>query len=150
VALIRRETADLVPQVSDSRGTGPLGKERGVVFVILFSIITLGIYYLVWVYKSHEEIKEHSGQGVGGVLGLVIALVVGFVTPFVLPSEIRKMYERSGRESRVSGWTGLWATLGILILIGPIIWFVKVQGALNRYWRIATTEPPAETPVAAG
>ena len=55
--------------------------------MIFFSIITLGIYYLVWVYKSHEEIKEHSGEGVGGVLGLVIALVVGFVTPFVLPSE---------------------------------------------------------------
>ena len=74
-------------------------------------------------------------MGVGGVLGLVIALVVGFVTPFVLPSEIRKMYERDGKESGVSGWTGLWATLGLLILVGPIVWFVKVQGALNRYWR---------------
>ena len=119
---------------SASSNTGPLGSSRGVVFVILISIVTLGIYYLYWVYKSHEEIKEHSGQGVGGVLGLVIALVVGFVTAFVLPSEIRKMYEQSGRESRVSGWTGLWATLGALILIGPIVWFVKVQGALNRYW----------------
>jgi hypothetical protein len=119
-----------------SRNTGPLGKERGVVFVILVSIITLAIYYLYWVYKTHEEIKEHSGQGIGGVLGLVVALVVGFVTPFVIPSEIRKMYEQDGRESPVSGWTGLWATLGILILIGPIIWFVKVQRALNSYWRI--------------
>ena len=119
-----------------SRNTGPLGRSRGILFVILISILTLGIYYLYWVYKNHEEVKEHSGQGIGGVLGLVIALVVGFVTPFVLPSEIRKMYERDGRESRVSGWTGLWATLGILILVGPIVWFVKVQGALNRYWRI--------------
>ena len=118
-----------------SGNTGPLGKERGVAFVIFVSIITLGIYYLVWVYKSHEEIKEHSGVGVGGVLGLVIALVVGFVTPFVLPSEIRKMYERDGKESPVSGWTGLWATLGLLILVGPIVWFVKVQRELNRYWR---------------
>ena len=104
-----------------STNTGPLGKERGPVAVILFSIVTIGIYYLVWVYKNHEEIKEHSDQGVGGVLGLVIALVVGFITP---------------KESRVNGWTGLWATLGLLILIGPIVWLVKVQGALNRYWRI--------------
>ncbi|MDQ4081337.1 MAG: DUF4234 domain-containing protein, partial [Actinomycetota bacterium] len=37
-----------------SRNTGPLGRERGVVFVILISIITLGIYYLYWVFKSHE------------------------------------------------------------------------------------------------
>jgi hypothetical protein len=118
--------------------------------VIFFSIITLGIYYLVWVYKNHEEIKEHSSQGIGGVLGLVIALLVGFITPFVLPSEIRKMYERDGKESRVSGWTGLWATLGILILIGPIVWFVKVQGALNRYWRLKSGQgqPGDEMPVA--
>jgi hypothetical protein len=135
--------------VSASRNDGPLGKERGIVFVILISLLTFGIYYLVWVYKSHEEIKEHSGQGIGGVVGLVIALVVGVVTPFVLPSEIRKMYEREGKESRVSGWTGLWATLGILILIGPIVWFVKVQGALNRYWRIhRETQAPGSAPVA--
>ena len=114
---------------------GPLGRERGVLFVILISLITLGIYYLYWVYKSHEEIKEHSGQGVGGVIGLVIALVVGFVTPFVLPSEIRKMYEREGQQSRVTGWTGLWAILGILILVGPIVWFVLTNRALSGYWR---------------
>ena len=129
--------------VNVSRNTGPLGKERGVVFVILISIITLGIYYLYWVYKSHEEIKQHSGQGIGGVLGFVIALVVGFVTPFVLPSEIRKMYEQDGQQSSVNGWTGLWGTLGILILIGPIVWFVKVQGALNRYWRIKSGQADA-------
>ena len=115
--------------------TGPLGKERRPLAVIFFSIITIGIYYLVWVYKSQEEIKEHSGQGIGGVLGLVVALVAGFVTPFVIPSEIRKMYERDGKVSPVNGWTGLWATLGLLILIGPIVWLVKVQRALNRYWQ---------------
>jgi hypothetical protein len=121
--------------------TGPLGKERSPLAVIFFSIITLGIYYLVWVYKSQEEIKEHSGQGIGGVLGLVVALVVGFITPFVIPSEIRKMYEQDGRVSPVNGWTGLWGTLGILILIGPIVWFVKVQRALNRYWQMKSGQP---------
>jgi len=122
--------------MNQPENTGPLGKERGTVAVILLSIVTLGIYYLVWVYKSQEEIKQHSGQGVGGVIGLVIALVVGFVTAFVLPSEIGKMYAQDGRESRVNGWTGLWATLGILILVGPIVWMVKVQNELNRYWQL--------------
>jgi hypothetical protein len=115
--------------------TGPLGQERGVLFVILISIITLGIYWLYWVFKTQEEIKVHSNQGVGGVLGLVIAIVVSAVTAFLIPSEVGKMYQQDGREPPITGWTGLWATLGILILIGPIVWIVKVQGALNRYWQ---------------
>ena len=45
------------------------------------------------------------------------------------------MYERDGRESRVTGWTGLWATLGALIIVGPLVWLVTVQRALNRYGR---------------
>jgi Domain of unknown function (DUF4234) len=136
--------------VNVSRNTGPLGQERGVLFVILISLITLGIYYLYWVYKTQEEVKEHSGQGIGGVLGLVIALVVGFVTPFVIPSEIGKMYEQDGQQSPVNGWTGLWATLGILILIGPFVWFVKVQRALNRYWSSKQEQAGAELAPTAG
>ncbi len=114
---------------------GPIGKPRGVVVVILLTIVTFGIYGLVWVFKSHEEIKRHSGIGVGGWVGLIIYLVIGVVTPFLLPQEIRKMYEQDGRTSPVSGLTGLWVWPGVLILIGPIIWIVKVQGALSTYWR---------------
>ncbi len=114
---------------------GPLGKPRGVLSVILLTIVTFGIYGLVWVFKSHEEIKRHSGIGVGGWVGLIIYLVIGVVTPFLLPQEIRKMYEQDGRTSPVSGMTGLWVWPGIFIIIGPIIWIVKVQGALNAYWR---------------
>jgi hypothetical protein len=116
-------------------GAGPLGTPRGVLKVILLSIVTLGIYGLVWVFKSHEEIKKHSGIGVGGWVGLIIYLVIGVVTPFLLPQEIRKMYEQDGQKSPVSGMTGLWVWPGIFIIVGPIIWLVKVQGALNAYWR---------------
>ena len=35
----------------------------------------------------------------------------------------------------MSGLTGLWYFPGMLILIGPIVWFVKTNGALNNYWR---------------
>ena len=66
--------------------TGPLGQPRGIGFAILMAIITLGIYTLYWVFKTQEEVKNHSGQGVGGVLGLVIYIVVGIVTWFLIPS----------------------------------------------------------------
>ena len=101
------------------------------VFVILLSIFTLGIYHLYWTYKSFEELKRHTGEGIGGVLGLVIALVFAPVNWFVLPSEVGKMYRGDGRTAPMTGWTGLWM---FLPLIGFIVWTVKVQGALNRYW----------------
>ena len=110
---------------------GPLGEPRGIFFVIAITIITLGIYHLYWAYKVFEEMKRHTGDGLGGVVGLVIALVIGVVNYFVIPSEIGAMYRGDGREAPMSGWTGLWILLPI---IGWFVWVVKVQGALNRYW----------------
>ena len=66
-----------------------------------FSIITLGIYYLVWSYKVFKENKEFSGEGVGGVIGLILALLLGIVNWFLLPAEIGNIYERMGREKPV-------------------------------------------------
>lgn len=128
-----------------SGNTGPLGQPRGIAFVIILSIITLGIYSLYWIYKSAEEIKQHTGDGLGGILALVIWLVVSPVMAFVLPSEIGKMYQRDGRQPPVSGWTGLWLFPFGILLIPAIVWYVKVQGALNRYWE---SKSPAGAPAA--
>ena len=111
--------------------TGPLGQPRGIGFAILMTIVTLGIYSLYWVFKTQDEVKNHSGQGVGGVLGLVIYIVVSVVTWFLIPSEVGKMFTRDGRPAPFTGWTGLWLLLPI---IGAFVWFIKIQGALNRYW----------------
>ena len=62
------------------------------------------------------------------------------------PSEIGKMYKADGREAPFSGWIGLW---WLLPLIGWIIWIVKVQGALNRYWESKTGTAPEAAPVPA-
>ena len=110
---------------------GPLGQPRGIGFAILIAIITFGIYTLYWVFKTQEEVKVHSGTGVGGVLGLVIYILVSPITWFLIPSEVGKMYQGDGRVAPFTGWTGLWMLLPI---VGIFVWFIKVQGALNRYW----------------
>jgi len=129
--------------------TGHLGPPRGIGFGILLFIITFGIYGLYWVYKTHEEMKQHTGDGVGGVLGLVIWILIWPVNAFVIPSEIGKMYQRDGREPPVTGWTGLWLFPGFILLIPAIVWFVKVQGSLNRYWESKAAAAPAAAPATA-
>jgi hypothetical protein len=95
-------------------------------------VLTLGIYTFVWTYKTQEEMRRYSRNGVGGVVGLVIYIIISPVTYFIVPSEVRYMYEDlDGGKSPVSGIYGLWF---LLPLVGSLIWFVQVQGALNRYW----------------
>ena len=123
--------------------TGQLGQPRGVGFGILMYIVTFGVYSLYWVYKTQEEMKQHTGEGLGGVLGLVVWLLVNPVTAFVIPSEIGKMYKKDGQEPPFTGWTGLWLFPGAILLVPAIVWFVKVQRALNRYWEGKTPAPLA-------
>ena len=125
-----------------SGNTGPLGSRRGVGFGILMFIVTLGFYSWYWAYKTQEEVKEHSGQGIGGVLGLVIWILLNPVSAFVIPSEIGAMYRKDGRESPVTGWTGLWLFPFGFLIVTAIVWFVKVQGALNDYWEAKGVPAP--------
>ena len=110
---------------------GAVGKERSPVAVILLTLITLGIYGLYWQYATFKEMKENSGQGIGGGLGLVIAIFIGIVNCFLMPSEIANLYRARGKDAGISGITGLWV---LIPLLGWIIWVVKVQGRLNQYW----------------
>jgi len=116
-------------------GAGPVGKVRGTGVCILLAIVTFGIYTLVWYFKVHEEMKKHSGTGLGGGVGLLLAFFVGIVSPFIVASEVGGLYQRAGKPAPVSGTTGLWYFPGVFILVGPIVWFVKTNGALNEYWK---------------
>lgn len=119
--------------VASANERGRVGNARSIGLSILWAILTLGIYTFIWTYKTQDEIKRYSGNGVGGVLGLVIYILISPVTYFIVPSEVRYMYEDlDGGRSPVRGIYGLWF---LLPLIGSLIWFIQVQGALNRYWQ---------------
>lgn len=105
-----------------------IGKRRKIGLQILVSIVTLGFYGVYWAYTSHEEVKQYSGEGVGGALGALIYFVAGIITLFLLPIEIKKMYEKDGQQSPVSAATAFW------ILLFGIPWYVKCQAALNDFW----------------
>ena len=137
---------------TQAASSGPLGQPRGIGFGILLFIITFGIYGLYWVYKTQEEMKQHTGDGLGGVLGLVVWILISPVSAFVIPSEVGNMYKRAGKEPPVTGWTGLWLFPFGFLIVTAIVWFVKTQGALNRYWEeaagsaTAAVTPPTPAP----
>jgi hypothetical protein len=117
-----------------ARPEGPLGGIRPTGMIILLFFVTLGIWGFVWYYQVHEEMKRHSGEGLGGVLALLIAILFGLVMPFLTSNEVGLLYERRGQERPVSALTGLWFFPGIFILVGPFVWFVQTNNALNAYW----------------
>ena len=111
--------------------TGTKGIERNTAVVIVFSIITFGIYALYWTYKSFQELKDYSGEGIGGVVGLIVGILLYVVDMFLLPAEIEQIYAAKSSSSPVTALTGLWF---LLPFVGWIVWVVKVQGAMNSLW----------------
>jgi Domain of unknown function (DUF4234) len=123
-----------VPQQQYSPGVVPErleGPFYSTGLVILLTIVTIGIWAAVWSYRTNEDLKKFNGDGLGGVLAVVLYIFVSPVLMFTIPNEIKNAYERNGRESPVTALWGLWF---LLPLIGNIIWYVKVQRALNDLW----------------
>ncbi len=112
-------------------GTGELGKPRSKGLVILLAIITFGIWTLVWSYQNGEELKKHTGTGLGGVAYLFITLIFSPITMFLMAGEVEQLYRRESKPPPITTIWGLWFLLPI---IGNIIWYVRIQNALNDYW----------------
>jgi uncharacterized protein DUF4234 len=131
------------PETTSGVNTGPFGKERGVGFVIVLTIVTLGIYSIYWYYVTYADLKRHREEGVNGIVGLLLVLVIyGY---FMLPQYVGRMYRAEGNDNPpVSGLTGLW---GFVPYVGGFIYLAKVQGALNNYWRAKGAGSVASAPV---
>jgi hypothetical protein len=123
------------PYGQDYPPPGSPGEIRSTGLGIFLYIITFGIYGWYYFYKTHDEMKRHTGTGLGGGIALVLAIVIGIVNPFLLSDEVGKLYTRRGQQPPVTGITGLWVFPGCFIIVGPFIWFAKTNGALNDYWR---------------
>jgi hypothetical protein len=116
------------------------------------SIVTLGIYFLYWTYKTFAEIRRWRGQGVNGVVGLLLSFIP--VAVFLLPSYIGRLYKEdriakgqdpvaAGQNIPITGWTGF---LNLIPMIGSIIWVAKVQSNLNNFWEAQGLAAVASVP----
>ena len=114
-----------------SAATGTLGTQRSIGMVIFLTIVTLGIWTLVWSYQNGDEIKRHANTGLGGVAYLLITLFIAPVTMFLMAGEVEQLYRREGKEPPITTIWGLWFLLPI---IGNLIWYVRIQKSINDYW----------------
>jgi len=127
-------------QPSPDPSAGPIGKPRSVGLTILVVIVTFGIWAWVWSYLNGEELKAYRRDGLGGVAYLVFTIFIVPVTMFVMANEVEKLYLDAGEQPRITTVWGLWF---LLPLIGNIIWYVRIQNAINAFWqaRGGTTSP---------
>ena len=119
---------------SKTESSRPIGKIRNPVLVIIYSIITLGIYSLIYYYKLFKEMYNWRGQGWSGGLFLLFTFlppISGLALPWLLPAYIGRMYAEDNQEKPITGLAGFWVFVPI---IGGIIWLVKAQNNLNLFW----------------
>lgn len=108
-----------------------LGKRRSAGLVILLTIVTCGIWMLVWAYQNGGELQRYSGRGIGGVWHLVITLLMSPITMFLLAGEVEQRYREDGQDPPITAIWGLWFLLPI---IGQFVWYFRIQNAINDYW----------------
>lgn len=119
------------PAADAAGGSGAIGELRKPLTVVLLTLVTLGIYGLWWYYRNFEDMKQHSGEGVGGGVGLLLAIFCGIIAVFILPAEVGNLYAREGKEKPCSAVTAFW---NLIPLAGGIIYIYKVQNRLNGFW----------------
>lgn len=109
-------------------------KRRNPWGVLGLSIVTLGVYFLVWWYKINNELRNNGQSNDPTVALLAVTLgAVVIVPPYV------SYYRTAGRILRAQEATGAseriipWLALLLAFLIGPFV-FVYYQSQLNKAW----------------
>ena len=118
----------------------PIGKRRSPLAVVLWTILTLGIYGIIYHYCAFEELRNWRGQGWSGGVFLIFLFVFPIplvALPWLVPAYVGCMYAEDGLEKPITGMAGFWA---LLPLIGNIIWTFRVQNCMNRFWRLKSAE----------
>jgi hypothetical protein len=134
---------------------GRTAKVRNPCAVLLFTVITLGVYYLVWYYKINREMSDWGEQNhvdIGMSPGMsVLAVTLGgilIIPPFVSIWGTGKRMQLTQRAANVHGGSGLlWFVMHIIPMVS-LFARVYLQYQLNQAWE---TQPAAlfGAPVAA-
>ena len=118
-------------------------KQRNPIWVAVFSLITLGIYFLFWWYWINKEMAAY-GRANGIDLGdspakSVLALIPGAL--IIVPA-IMTTYNTYKRAHTAQGHAGIpqlngWIALLLLLVFSPAA-YAYLQSELNKVWLLAS------------
>ena len=111
---------------------GLMGKKRNPVLVLVFSIITFGIYFLVWFYKSNEELKAVSGQPFNSILWTLLFLIPigGLFSVWKFAQHIEAAETKKGLQPRPALTTFLLMAIPLVQIVG----LPMTQAEINKIW----------------
>ena len=105
-------------------------KKRGLVGLVILSIITFGIYGLFWIHKLAKDVNticDGDGKKTSGLLkyilfGLITFGIYDMIWVFMLGDRLQDNAPRYGQQIKENGGTILlWLLLGSFIIVGPFI-----------------------------
>jgi len=128
--------------VSNTRPVGQLKTNRGLLKYILLSIVTLGIYSIVVMSSISNDINVIASRydGKKTMHYCLVFFIFSWLTFGIVPLVwFHKISARIGDElfrRRLDYTFGasafwLWNVLGILIIVGPFIYYYKLFKAMN-------------------
>jgi hypothetical protein len=128
---------------------GSVAKIRNPIAVVVFTIITLGIYQVFWWYFTNRELADHGRARGTKELGdnpmlSTLALFPGAL--IVVPAiwTIVTTFQRVQAAQRLNGQTPIngWLGVVILVVISPVL-VGYMQSGLNSAWKAVESGQPA-------
>lgn len=121
---------------------GQLKEDRGFWKFFFLSLVTLGIYSLVWWSSISNDINVMASRYDGKktmhycllffVIDPLTCGIAHFVWNHKLCNRIGDEMRRRGMQQTISAKTFWgWSVLGVLILVGPMIYVHKLADAMN-------------------
>jgi hypothetical protein len=126
------EPAYMQPQTS---GIITPGEKRDPLVVIIFGLLTCGVYAIYWVYKTSSEIRDALGrQDISPAFDAVLSAVTCYLWLFYLaykyPQLLLQLQERAGLPRNDISLVSL---ILAIVGLGPVS-FYMIQSELNRVW----------------
>ena len=117
-------------------GRNYVGVNRNGLLVIVYSILTCGIYMYYWYYTVMEDINRASGEVRINSALLLVGSIFCFPVIWVMLYQIDKNLARLAREEGTSYNENfiLWLLLTFICGIGTLIAIFQITNGYNELW----------------